>query len=384
MNSCSQSIKLFGPNNQEITNIEEKLENESNDFVKLENENNLIFKEQKKSVTEEQSNSIAEKQIKLIVEDKFIAESNSDTDEYNFIAADISLDKKQADLSLKEKSTEISFCEKQADLSLVEKLTGISLHEKQIDLSLIENLADQSLKEDFYCNEAKLITFSKEESCETSNSFINKTAAQSSTTENKCSNLDLALESGVSIEDTKIVTEQIEPDVKNISLEKNLNASKGIEVEEEEEHPQEIIKESEENVKSYENNCDINLPTESKINFEIPLNSNIVMAEENTLTLEQELCDLKLKLNQMQQLHAAQELELRQKEEVIIKLQSDFQKKEVGYKQENKQLREKLEENSLNKSETEIKELKETIERIKIREQKLSALVSQNPEENYK
>lgn len=82
--------------------------------------------------------------------------------------------------------------------------------------------------------------------------------------------------------------------------------------------------------------------------------------------LRKENSELKLQLNAAQQAKASLELEIRQKEEVIIKTQAEAINTEQTYKVEIKQLKEKLKENSeiidlsVNKDfEQELKEAKE-------------------------
>ncbi|XP_022902245.1 transforming acidic coiled-coil-containing protein 1 [Onthophagus taurus] len=86
---------------------------------------------------------------------------------------------------------------------------------------------------------------------------------------------------------------------------------------------------------------------------------------------EQEISDLKLQLNQYQQGRATLDLQLRQKEEVIIKTEAEAQRKEMQYKQEIRQLKEKLEAQSEVKEDDDVKVLKENLDKMKIREEKL-------------
>ncbi|XP_018332381.1 myosin-10 isoform X2 [Agrilus planipennis] len=87
--------------------------------------------------------------------------------------------------------------------------------------------------------------------------------------------------------------------------------------------------------------------------------------------LEEENSDLKLQLNASQQERATLELEIRQKEEVIIKTQAELIRKEQAYKQEIKQLKQKLEEKSTKNDSENINELEETIKNLKAREARL-------------
>lgn len=86
---------------------------------------------------------------------------------------------------------------------------------------------------------------------------------------------------------------------------------------------------------------------------------------------EQEISDLKLQLNQCQQIRASLELQLRQNEEIIIKTEAEAQRKEMQYKQELRQLKEKLDAKGEVKEPDEINKLKETVDKMKSREEKL-------------
>nr|CAH7752982.1 unnamed protein product [Callosobruchus chinensis] len=87
--------------------------------------------------------------------------------------------------------------------------------------------------------------------------------------------------------------------------------------------------------------------------------------------LQQENSDLKLKLNASQQEKASLELKIRQKEEVIIKSQAEALKSEQLFKQELKQLKEQLKENSKFIENDSTKELQEQLKEAKSREAKL-------------
>lgn len=80
------------------------------------------------------------------------------------------------------------------------------------------------------------------------------------------------------------------------------------------------------------------------------------------LELRKENSELKLQLNAAQQAKATLELEIRQKEEVIIKTQAEALNTEQAYKNEIKQLKdnsELIEKSSNNDSEQQLKESKE-------------------------
>ncbi|KAK4871864.1 hypothetical protein RN001_015988 [Aquatica leii] len=100
------------------------------------------------------------------------------------------------------------------------------------------------------------------------------------------------------------------------------------------------------------------------------------MAELNDkcINLEEELTDLKLQLNASQQVRASLELQLTQKEEVIIKSQTEALRKHQSYKQEIKQLKDKLEEKNAEEDNTPLKELQETNKSLKLREAKLKIM----------
>nr|CAI5857385.1 unnamed protein product [Callosobruchus analis] len=87
--------------------------------------------------------------------------------------------------------------------------------------------------------------------------------------------------------------------------------------------------------------------------------------------LQQENSDLKLKLNASQQEKASLELEIRQKEEVIIKSQAEALKSEQLFKQELKQLKEQLKENSKFIENDSMKELQEQLKEARSREAEL-------------
>lgn len=112
------------------------------------------------------------------------------------------------------------------------------------------------------------------------------------------------------------------------------------------------------------------------------------MAELNDkcINLEEELTDLKLQLNASQQVRASLELQLTQKEEVIIKSQTEALRKHQSYKQEIKQLKDKLEEKNAEEDNTPLKELQETNKSLKLREAKLLSELNarKNDEQNYR
>ncbi|CAH1965265.1 unnamed protein product [Acanthoscelides obtectus] len=87
--------------------------------------------------------------------------------------------------------------------------------------------------------------------------------------------------------------------------------------------------------------------------------------------LQQENSDLKLKLNASQQEKASLELEIRQKEEIIIKSQAEALKSEQLFKQELKQMKEQLKENSKFIENDITKELQDQLKEAKLREAKL-------------
>lgn len=97
---------------------------------------------------------------------------------------------------------------------------------------------------------------------------------------------------------------------------------------------------------------------------------------------QQENSDLKLQLNAIQQAKASLELEIRQKEEVIIKTQAEALKNEQAYKQEIKQLREKLKENSKLIEKDGSKELEDQLKEAKAREAKAVAELNQRTKDD--
>ncbi|XP_018578896.1 transforming acidic coiled-coil-containing protein 2-like isoform X2 [Anoplophora glabripennis] len=97
---------------------------------------------------------------------------------------------------------------------------------------------------------------------------------------------------------------------------------------------------------------------------------------------QQENSDLKLQLNAIQQAKASLELEIRQKEEVIIKTQAEALKNEQTYKQEIKQLREKLKENSKLIEKDGSKELEDQLKEAKAREAKAVAELNQRTKDD--
>lgn len=89
----------------------------------------------------------------------------------------------------------------------------------------------------------------------------------------------------------------------------------------------------------------------------------------NKITLqEQEIFDIKLELNKCQQINVSLALKVKQTEEVINKINAEAELQGIQYEQELKQLREKLESDVKEADET--KELKETIDKIKLEEEK--------------
>ena len=99
---------------------------------------------------------------------------------------------------------------------------------------------------------------------------------------------------------------------------------------------------------------------------------NLVMYDSNLSTTDMsqqeiEISELKLQLNQCQQMRASLELQLRQKEEIIIKAHSETQQ----CKQENKLLREKLDATLASKDDDIVKKLNETVEKMKAKEERL-------------
>lgn len=97
---------------------------------------------------------------------------------------------------------------------------------------------------------------------------------------------------------------------------------------------------------------------------------------------QQEISNLKLQLNAIQQAKASLELEIRQKEEVIIKAQAEALKNEQAYKQEIKQLREKLKENSKLIEKDSCKELEDQLKEAKAREAKAVAELNQRKKDD--
>lgn len=93
--------------------------------------------------------------------------------------------------------------------------------------------------------------------------------------------------------------------------------------------------------------------------------------------LRKENSNLKLELNAAQQAKASLELEIRQKEEVIIKTQAEAINTEETFKLEIKQLKEKLKENSeiIDKSSTKI--LEQQLKEAKEKETKAASELSQ-------
>lgn len=98
-------------------------------------------------------------------------------------------------------------------------------------------------------------------------------------------------------------------------------------------------------------------------------NMEVLQGEETT--------DLKLKLNASQQTIATLELQLRQKEEIVIKLQAEVLRKDQAHKTEFTLLKEKLEakEEEYNKKDT--KELEEQFKKLMERETKLNTDVNE-------
>lgn len=97
---------------------------------------------------------------------------------------------------------------------------------------------------------------------------------------------------------------------------------------------------------------------------------------------QQEISELKLQLNASQQAKASLELEIRQKEEIIIKTQAEALKNEQAAKQEIKKLEEKLKENSKLIEKGSAKELEEQLKEAKAREQQaLNELNARNKED---
>lgn len=90
---------------------------------------------------------------------------------------------------------------------------------------------------------------------------------------------------------------------------------------------------------------------------------------ENNDLLEQDVCDLRLQLNQSQQARATLELQVRQKEELIIKTQVESQKKEIAFRNEVKLLHEKLAaKDDKNAQDSRIRELEETVDKLKAKD----------------
>ncbi|KAF5300199.1 hypothetical protein FQA39_LY11233 [Lamprigera yunnana] len=102
--------------------------------------------------------------------------------------------------------------------------------------------------------------------------------------------------------------------------------------------------------------------------------------------LEEDVSNLKLQLNASQRVRATLELQLTQKDELIIKSQTETLRKDQSFKQELKQLKDKLQEIDSNDINIPLKELQETVTSLKLRETKLlEELASQNNnEQNYK
>ncbi|KAK5639661.1 hypothetical protein RI129_012153 [Pyrocoelia pectoralis] len=102
--------------------------------------------------------------------------------------------------------------------------------------------------------------------------------------------------------------------------------------------------------------------------------------------LEEENAALKLQLNASQQLRQSLELQLTQKEEVVIKTQTEALRKQQASKQEIKQLKDKLDEKVTENNGSPTKELQETIKSLKTREGKLLSELNthKNDEQNYR
>ncbi|KAG5874263.1 hypothetical protein JTB14_028071 [Gonioctena quinquepunctata] len=92
---------------------------------------------------------------------------------------------------------------------------------------------------------------------------------------------------------------------------------------------------------------------------------------------QQEISELKLQLNASQQARATLELELTQKEEIILKTQAEVMKIEQGHKQDMKHLKEELNENSRLIEKDGVKELEESLKEAKAREAKALSDLSQ-------
>ncbi|KAF5285279.1 hypothetical protein FQR65_LT13293 [Abscondita terminalis] len=107
---------------------------------------------------------------------------------------------------------------------------------------------------------------------------------------------------------------------------------------------------------------------------------------EKNMNLEEEIADLKLQLNASHQVRAGLELQLTQKEEIIIKSQTEALRKQQSYKQEIKQLKDKLDEKNSEEDNTPLKELQETNKSLKLREGKLLSELNARKidEQNYR
>lgn len=102
--------------------------------------------------------------------------------------------------------------------------------------------------------------------------------------------------------------------------------------------------------------------------------------------LEEENAALKLQLNASQQLRQSLELQLTQKEEIVIKTQTEALRKQQASKQEIKQLKDKLDEKVTENNGSPTKELQDTIKSLKAREAKLLSELNthKNDEQNYR
>ncbi|CAG9816619.1 unnamed protein product [Phaedon cochleariae] len=103
------------------------------------------------------------------------------------------------------------------------------------------------------------------------------------------------------------------------------------------------------------------------------LKSKMADLSEDLAKQQQENSELRLQLNALQQARASLELEVRQKEEIIIKSQAEALKTEQKYKQEIKILKEKVKENSSLIEKDGTKHLQEQLKEAQMKEAKSSA-----------
>lgn len=264
----------------------------------------------------------------------------------------------------KECATEIKVLNKQDDYIQIEEASTstaeIEVLDTQFDLIPIEDSDSKAVSEiTVLSKQSEFIILIEEKD--------SGTVVESASEETKKADGTSVLPANSSdsiVKDASISSEQLPPEQlqQNIVQKQDTEISPG------------LLKDSRKSIQ----NLDSNIGSQTFEEFESSKTNEVIKNMTDEIhELRKENSNLKLELNAAQQAKASLELEIRQKEEVIIKTQAEAINTEEAFKLEIKQLKEKLKENSeiIDKSSTKI--LEQQLKEAKEKETKAASELNQ-------